>query len=76
MKVLYAIRDILSTLGHVTLDLIKISFYYFNVIKKKHYIQHSLKIKKTRYTFFKTIILSNVQYLYIFLLNHLSHWQK
>lgn len=53
MKVLYAIRDILSTLGHVTLDLIKISFYYFNIIKKKHYIQHSLKIKKLDIHFLK-----------------------
>lgn len=53
MKVLYAIRDILSTLGHVTLDLIKISFYYFNIIKKKHYIQHPLKIKKLDIHFLK-----------------------
>lgn len=73
MKVLYTIRDILSTLAHVTLDLIKLAFYYFNIIKKKYYIQH-LKYKKLDIYFFKTIILSNVQYLYIFLLNHLSHW--
>lgn len=72
MKVLYAIRDILSTLGHVTLDYIKLSFYYFNIIKKKYYIQY-LKYKKLDIYFFKTIIPSNVQYLYILLLNHLSH---
>lgn len=51
MKVLYAIRDILSTLGHVTLDLIKLAFYYFNIIKKKYYIQH-LKYKKLDIYFF------------------------
>lgn len=51
MKVLYAIRDILSTLGHVTLDLKNHQHLYLHIVLSSNLImmQHLLFFEKEFY---------------------------